>query len=318
MPIPIPWIIIGAVVIVVAIVIFIIKKKNNDEDADEYDGDYDVKIGPDTSSRSSRKKALLVGINKYDPKLDNDLRGCVNDTETIYSLLINKFKFDPANIRVLVDERATKKGILERLEWLLDKHKAGDELVFYYSGHGSQVRDRDGDELDDQLDEILCPHDLNWDDPLTDDYLGMLFKQIPEGVYLTMLCDACHSGTITKSISDIHRTKSKSILPPFDIRARSLNRILPKNKMGRKNKDIASQRHLLMSGCKDNQTSTDTYINGKYQGAFTWALSTAINKSPDITWAEAHKNVVNLLSNYNQDPQLSGNDSIISRKVFGG
>ena len=130
MPIPTPWIIIGAIVIVAAIVIFIIKKKNNDEDADEYDGDYDVKITPDTLNRYPRKKALLVGINKYDPKLDNDLRGCVNDTEVMYGLLINKFKFDPANVRVLVDERATKKGILERLEWLLDKYKIVDELIF--------------------------------------------------------------------------------------------------------------------------------------------------------------------------------------------
>jgi len=313
----IPGIIVGAIVIVAAIVIFIVKKKNNGGDDYEYDGDYDVKITPDTSDRPPRKKALLVGINNY-MEPGNDLLGCVNDTETMYSLLINQFKFDPANIRILVDERATKKGILERLEWLLDKYKIGDELVFHYSGHGSQVRDRNGDELDDQLDEILCPHDLNWDDPLTDDYLGILFKQIPEGVYLTMLCDSCHSGTITKNISDIHRAKSKSILPPFDIRARSLYRILPKNKMGRKNKDIATQRHVLMSGCKDSQTSSDNYINGKYQGAFTWALGTVIKNNPDTTWVKAHEDTVNLLSDYSQDPQLSGDANVILRKVFGG
>jgi hypothetical protein len=317
---PEPWIMIGAVIliIIVAIVIFIVKKNNNGDDDDDYiyNGDYDVKINPDTLDRAPRKKALLVGINKY--MSENNLSGCVNDVETMYDLLINQFKFDPANIRVLVDERATKKGILERLEWLLDKYKIGDELVFHYSGHGSQIRDRDSDELDDQLDEILCPHDLNWDDPLTDDYLGSLFKQIPEGVYLTMLCDSCHSGTIAKNISNTHPTRSKSILPPFDIRSRSLHRILPKNKMGRKNKDIATQRHVLVSGCKDNQTSSDAYINGKYQGAFTWALTTYIRSNHDTTWHQAHVETVKLLSEYTQEPQLSGNIDLTSRKVFGG
>jgi Caspase domain len=30
-----------------------------------------------------------------------------------------------------------------------------DKLLFHFSGHGSQIRDRDGDELKDQLDEII-------------------------------------------------------------------------------------------------------------------------------------------------------------------
>ena len=313
---PISLIIIGAAVIVALVVMVIIKNRKNGDDGYVYDGDYDVKIKPDTSDRSPRKKALLVGINKYmDP--GNDLQGCVNDVETMYSLLVNQFKFDPTNIRVLVDERAIKREILKRLEWLLTGYKIEDELVFFYSGHGSQVRDRNGDELNDQLDEILCPHDLNWDDPLTDDYLGVLFKQLTEGVNLTMICDSCHSGTITKSISAIKHNVSKNILPPFDIRARSLYRILPKNRMGKK--DIGTQRHVLFSGCKDNQTSEDAYIEGKYQGAFTWALTKVIRENLDIEWQQASIEVVNLLkADYTQEPQLSGDAYAIFRKVFAG
>ena len=188
-----------AVIIAIAVMVILKNRKNNDDDDYVYDGYYDVKINPDTSNRAPRKKALIVGINKYRIP-GNDLNGCVNDAEIMYNLLTTQFKFDPTNVRVLVDERATKRGILERLEWLLTGYKLGDELIFYYSGHGSQVRDRNGDELEDQLDEILCPYDLNWDDLLTDDYLGALFKQIPKGVYLSMVCDSCHSGTMTKSV----------------------------------------------------------------------------------------------------------------------
>ena len=309
---PEPLIIIGIIAVIVAgIVIFIIKKKKKDDE----DGDV-VQIKPDNSGRASIKKALLVGINIYKPELDANLHGCVNDVETMRKLLVDNFEFKPENIRVLVDERATKQGILDRLKWLLDGAKAGDELVFHYSGHGSQVRDRNGDELDDQLDEILCPHDLDWDDPLTDDYLADLFKQLPEGVHLTMICDACHSGSISKSMSQIYSNTSKSILAPFDIRSRSYDKILPKNKMGRKNK--GTQRHVLMSGCKDNQTSADAYIDGRYQGAFTWALTKTIRENLDIEWKQAHEKTMELLSGYTQEPQLSGDASVIFRKVFGG
>ena len=202
---------------------------------------------------------------------------------------------------------------------------AGDELVFHYSGHGSQVRDRNGDELDDNLDEILCPYDLDWNNPLTDDVLAAILKNLPKGVLFTMVCDACHSGTMTRStrLGNPHGEYPRFIIPPFDIRSRSLDRELPKRKLGvkpvRGNKDTG-QNHVLISGCKDNQTSADAYIDNKYQGAFTWALTTAIKENPSITFRAAHARAVRLLSDrrYAQIPQLSGNDNLLDRNIFGG
>ena len=57
----------------------------------------------------------------------------------------------------------------------------GDVLVFHYSGHGSQVPDRHGDEVDDGLDEIICPYDLDWDDPFTDDDLYDIVQGLAGG-----------------------------------------------------------------------------------------------------------------------------------------
>jgi len=296
--------------IIIGVVVFISKKKENNNNV--------VSILPNTSGRPPIKRALLVGINKYKPELGADLRGCVNDVENMQDILVNIFKFDSENIQVLTNERATKQGILDGLRWLLNGSKEGDELVFHYSGHGSQIMDKDGDESDDQLDEILCPHDLDWNDPLTDDNLAVLFKQLPEGVHLTMLCDSCHSATISRevNISNPHRNYPKNILPPSDIRSRTYGKILYKNKMGKKNRGV--QNHMLMSGCKDDQTSADAYIDGKYQGAFTWALSKTIRENPDIEWQQAHVKTVELLNGYSQSPQLSGSAYTIFRKVFGG
>lgn len=141
----------------------------------------------------------LVGIDKYQDKRNN-LNGCINDVKSMYDLLINQFGFEHDNIRMLTDHRATKKNIIKRIKWLINNSIEGDELVLHYSGHGSQVRDRNGDELNDNLDEILCPCDMNWDDPLTDDILSNIFSKKPYGVFLTFICDSCHSGTMTREI----------------------------------------------------------------------------------------------------------------------
>ena len=52
--------------------------------------------------------------------------------------------------------------------------RRGDVLLVHYSGHGSNVPDNDGDEADGR-DEILCPTDLDWKDPLRDDWLRKTF-----------------------------------------------------------------------------------------------------------------------------------------------
>src|SRR5512134_298948 len=103
------------------------------------------------------RKAFLVGINRYpDPR--NNLKGCVNDVLLMAKTLREQFGFaGPTDIKLLTDERATTANIRKGLEWLVGDASPGDSLVFHYSGHGAQVRDVDGDELSDNLDEILCP-----------------------------------------------------------------------------------------------------------------------------------------------------------------
>ncbi|NEP89314.1 MAG: caspase family protein [Okeania sp. SIO2C2] len=86
-----------------------------------------------------RKLALLVGINKYKKA---PLRGCVYDTEMQRHLLIHRFGFNPKEIYIVTDEKATRQGILEAFEeHLIKQAKPGDVAVFHYSGHGSHVKD---------------------------------------------------------------------------------------------------------------------------------------------------------------------------------
>lgn len=281
----------------------------------------EVMVNPETIT----KKALLVGINKYAVP-DADLNGCVNDVESMWNLIVNKFGFEPDNIRVLTDERATKEAILQRLQWLKEGAKAGDQLFFHNSSHGSQVRDRNSDELDDGLDEILIPHDHEWDNPLKDDDLAEIFRGIPEGVFLTVVVDACHSGTITREFPSNPghvNIKNRFLPPPVDIAARSWGRALNTRRFGAKkgaDREGNEQRHILISGCEDHQTSADALIAGRWGGALSVNLIAVLEEHPDWDWNHIHAEVVKRVKagGYSQNPQLSGMLSLRERVPFGG
>lgn len=212
------------------------------------------------------KKALLVGINDY--QQINDLSGCINDVTNMRDVLLKYFGFKVPDIRVLVDRRATRENILSRLIWLITGTKRGDTLIFHYSGHGTRLRDRDGDELKDFMDEAICPWDTNWDGNLIlDDDLYKIFKDLKEGVNLEVVLDSCHSGTGTREIINMMGMKIRFLPPPVDIVCRE-EEGLPVKSFGMK----AEQKilnHVLWAGCKDTQTSADALIGSTYNGAFT-------------------------------------------------
>src|SRR5947209_330173 len=115
------------------------------------------------------KKAVLIGINRY-RLAGADLRGCVNDVKNMQNVLTGRYGFKANDITVLTDFRATKKAMQSAIQNLVRSGRKGDILLVHYSGHGSNVPDDDGDEADGR-DEILCPTDLDWKDPMRDDWL---------------------------------------------------------------------------------------------------------------------------------------------------
>lgn len=284
-------------------------------------------IGGNTVANTftGEKYALLVGINKYlEP--GNDLQGCVNDVMDMAELLTTQYGFKQDNIRILTDARATQQNILERLEWLVSDTKPGDMLVWHYSGHGSQVRCRNGDELDDGMDEIICPHDLDWDNPFTDDMIASYFKRIPEGSVLEFICDACHSGSMDRGMTNNpHYKKAKFIAPPPDIAWRGKGLGLKVKAFGTKgtrddaniNVHITNLRNILLSGCRDNQTSADAYFDGRYNGALSYYLIKSLSKHPSSR-VQNHAAVLQGLvsGGYDQVSQLSGSSVNIDKAPF--
>jgi hypothetical protein len=117
-------------------------------------------------------------------------------------LLVEQFAFLPANLQPLRNEEVTKQRVRRGWDWLLEDAAPGDRLVFHFSGHGSFTTDLDDDEADG-VDELLCLHDMDWDDDqtyITDDELRAFTERVPPGVLLTVLLDSCHSGTGTRML----------------------------------------------------------------------------------------------------------------------
>src|SRR5581483_11460630 len=108
-----------------------------------------------TGGAGPRLWALLVGIDQY--AAVPVLRGCVNDVQAMRSLLIDRLGVPEASIRLLTDGQATRAGMLQAFQSFLIDNPAierGDQILFHYSGHGSQMRDVTGTEPDG-LDETI-------------------------------------------------------------------------------------------------------------------------------------------------------------------
>ncbi len=266
-------------------------------------------------------RALLVGVNKY--RLPGcDLQGCVNDITNMRDVLLKYLDFSAEQVRLLADERATRQAVLERLKWLVGDAAAGDRLVFHFSGHGSQIRDRDGDELRDHMDEVLCPHDMDWEgNYISDDDLRDLCSRLPEGAVLEVILDCCHSGTGTREMQALSllpmelAMRPRFLAPPADIQARAEEELPVKRLLGGSN----PMGHVLLAGCRENQTSADAFISGGFNGAFTYYLCKHLRDTGgQITRAELLRRVRASLrfNGFSQVPQLEGPRSSRSKRML--
>lgn len=205
------------------------------------------------------KKALLIGIN-YNSLPNVSLSGCINDTINMRNMLVDAYGYDLKNIIHLRDDtidktkQPTRENIINSLKSLALQSGNIEELWIHYSGHGSQMRDMNSDEVD-KLDEILIPIDYQSKGVITDDDLLSILKTIKCRIIL--LFDSCHSGTVC----DL----------PWLFEYKSSNSYL----RTQPNKTVLSNPNIFMfSGCKDTETSYDTYnIETKQSvGAFTYTF----------------------------------------------
>lgn len=218
-----------------------------------------------------RTRALLIGISNYrnpDPaKNFLSLRGPAQDVVMVKRLLKRQYNFKESDIRVLTDTQASRRGILAAFEKLVNGTASGDILFIYYSGHGTRIKDRNGDEADG-YDEALVAYDFTWgttDGLVSDDELSRIFKRLSDR-WVIVVMDSCHSGTATRTI---YRTPfTPRYVPPSEVSG--FKPSFSAVNQGFNDRRLPD-RHIHLAAAQDAQVAVETFIpdKGEYHGLFT-------------------------------------------------
>lgn len=199
------------------------------------------------------KRALLIGCN-YTATPQNQLRGCIDDVLNIGNMLIDAYGYEKSNIVLLRDDNfplsklPTKANIISALSAIIAITKEDDEAWIHYSGHGTQVK------VGANTCEAIVPCDFVKAGFILDTFLFTAIA--PSKGRLLMFFDSCTSGSVCNLQYSIQRQ----------------NGIYYQMKMS--SQSISNPNVIMISGCKDGQTSADIYDaeDRDYEGAFTDAL----------------------------------------------
>ena len=100
-----------------------------------------ILLGPTVSLAAQH--ALLIGVSDYRDKRIPDLEGPVNDVAALEHVLTNRWQIDPANITTLTNQDASERAVLKALDDLAINTLPGDDIIIYFSGHGTSAADPD-------------------------------------------------------------------------------------------------------------------------------------------------------------------------------
>jgi hypothetical protein len=194
---------------------------------------------------------------------------------------------------VLLTKKATRANTLAGIRAAAKALRSGDLFLLSYSGHGGQVPDVTGEEID-KRDETWCLYDAQ----LIDDELYFELSRFAGGVRILVLSDSCHSGTVVRAgpplPGAVGGQRPKLMPEAVAMRTYREHQVFY-DKLQRDIADAAGKRVvdpdtalanvavsgrlttivkgfkpavILISGCQDNQTSMD----GDHNGAFTEQL----------------------------------------------
>ncbi|TXH09535.1 MAG: caspase family protein [Hyphomicrobiaceae bacterium] len=232
---------------------------------------------------------VFVGIN-YE-RTSAALRGCMNDARNWYRALGSHC----IETALLLEDEASRQGIIGTLTKTLAKLKAGDWLVFTFSGHGTQVKDASGDEQDGK-DEAICPYDYQKSLILDDEIRAVLSRRNPESFVLAIM-DCCHSGTNLKALDMAPRSLDWSEIPE------EAKLLISNDTRGAAGDDGV----MLISGCDSSEVSFDITENGVPCGALTSrALAAWKDLAQGATYGFWYQKIRKELpsSRYRQTPQF--------------
>ncbi len=215
----------------------------------------------------ARGISLHIGVNAVDPKhyagWKGELKSCEHDAEDMAAVA----KSRGMKAKVLLTKSATRDSVLKAVQAACSELRKGDLFLLTYSGHGGQIVDVSGDEMD-QKDETWCLHDAQ----IIDDEIQREICLFATGVRVVALSDASPSGSVTRPYLPEPDPPPAGLLP----------RLMPPlvgEKVYKQNekfydaiaKSLAAKRPpkggpliVAIHGCQHNQAAIDAKDNGAF------------------------------------------------------
>jgi hypothetical protein len=268
--------------------------------------------------------ALLIGIDSY-PNFPAhaQLAGCVNDVDAMAGLLVNRFSFPAGNVERLLNEAATREGMLAALSGLSERVGLDDVVVIHYSGHGSRIADP---QAPDGMDETIVPSDSGRAsfpnrDILDTEIHGWLLRLTERTGHLTLIFDSCHSGHILRDPFGAKGRWVEADPRPARDGGASMRGPAGGPAAGAGSYRLPlSSKYVMLAGCRSTETSFEVVAEqagGVQHGALSYFLCQELAKAGAVTTFRDVFEVVapQVNARYpSQHPQLEGARDL---QVFG-
>jgi hypothetical protein len=154
------------------------------------------------------RHALLIGIGDY--SFGNQLEGPRHDVEALAKALIDNWGVEREHVTTLVDGDATRTAILAAIDALLQATRPGDQILLFFSGHGTSAFDErltiaTGSRLDPWT-GALVPYGYTGKRPLQELIIGNhdlrpRLAALDHDRFLFVVFDACYSQYAVRSVS---------------------------------------------------------------------------------------------------------------------
>ena len=280
------------------------------------------------SVTAQTKRALVIGLGEQQDKAWNKINGD-KDVPLVQAMLKNA---DFKSVMTLVNQQATKVGIVGAFKRMTASCKHGDVVYIHYSGHGQQMTDVHNDERDG-LDECWIPYDAyrkasktyHGEKHLTDDelnvYLNAIRNKIGAKGKLLVVIDACHSGDGTRGEDDdivrgvedtlvVDSQNARGLYETFEaIKSFFVGDNGKENVINTKAKPLA-ERWITISACRSDQVNVE--MKSPTVGKLTYALWTELKNVDKVGNDEFMKRIRKFVnrntSSRPQQPEMTGED----------
>lgn len=139
-------------------------------------------------------RIIGIAINNYDDSNIKNLNNCLNDINSIVSVLKRKYKFDDFEL-LTQKEQTSRKYLYNNLRELLLNSLEEDNILIIYAGHG---------EYDYSINNsFILPSDAVYNDSSTWFNVNELlqFIKASKAQHVTVISDSCFLGAIVNGIS---------------------------------------------------------------------------------------------------------------------